>query len=62
MFSLDPIISHASHLSPALMPLACLLSLGKAFGGKACGEGRESCPWNQTWPYYKAHKIVTDMH
>lgn len=49
--ALVPIISHTSRLSPALMPLACLLSLGP----EACGEGWENCPCNQTWPDYIKH-------
>ena len=53
--ALVPIISHTSCLSPALVPLACLLSRGP----EACGEGRENCPWNQTWPDYKARRIIT---
>ena len=49
--ALVPIISHTSRLYPALMPLACLLSLGP----EACGEGWENCPCNQTWPDYIKH-------
>lgn len=51
------------HLHSALVPiishtLGCLLSLGP----EACGGGRENCPWNQTWPDYKALKINYYMH